>query len=720
MTANREVVYEFGSFRFDPLGQVLLDCGREVTLPRRTVLVLEALLERPGQLIERQRLEDLVWPDTAVGAASLTEAVSHLRQVLRDDPKDPRFIQTVHRRGYRFVAELSMVDPRVVAESPPQKPRRALGWRAASAAALVLALALIGLWPRSSPVEAPRLTPVRLEIEPPDGHELPHCGPMLAVSPDGRSVVFGAHREGRWRLFFRSLDNFEEHAIAGTESAHGPFFSPDGKNIGFFAGSVLKTVRLDGGNPVVIAQVGLAGSGAWVTSEVGEGSIVFAEGFASGLSVIPAGGGKIRVLTVPDPQQREFAHLLPQALPGRSAVLFTIMGGVLEPSRVAVVDLVDGRVEVLHEGSGGQFGAGHVLYANGGVLEAAPFDLANLAVTGPSSIVPERIRTDPGNPVPNFSVSRAGTLVYVPEPDDDGGYRLMSLSGDSARELDLPTRRFRNVALSPDGKRLALTILDGDRSDVWIGEVESGELFRLTTDAHNVEPLWTPDGGSVTYSSNRTGHFQIFVQSIDGGPAEHLLPSASPRFPSAWTADGSGLVFAQFNPITRGDIGLATRSGNEWSERWLVHTPAREMAASLSPNDEWLAFERAVDGRVQIFVQRLSATGPSMLVSHRGGERPRWTRDGGQLIYLRDGTLYAADVDLETSEFGAERQIEIGIAPAVLVPGFGPDEFLAIPSGSDFPPSSFRVVLNWADELTLAPSGASGPMPMALFSASDS
>ncbi len=698
-------LFEFSGFRFDSSQSLLFEGDREVSLPGRAVGVLEVLLEHAGDVVDRQKLEELVWGETIVTAASLTEAVSLLRQTLGDDPREPRFIQTVHRRGYRFLAEVREVEPEPVVREAPRKQLRArVAW---VAAAVVLTLASsepLSRWFGRSSSEA---VPVRLQLEAPEDHRFPNSGFRLAISPDGRSVVFGAHRAGLWRLFHRRLDRFEAVPIPGSESGTAPFFSPDGRSIGFYAGGELKTVRLDGGSPRTVTQVESLHGAAWAP----DGRILFAE-FRSGLKAVPVRGGEVEVLTVPDRDAGEFAHWHPKVISEPPTVVFTVVSSLLKRPRVAAKALPDGEIKMLAHGSGAQYTDGHLVYLDERRLRAAPFDTAKVALSGPSFGLAETVISWRNYYAPNFAASERGPLVYVPR--EEHPRQLRRITHGSNEALAFPARNYENLSLSPDGSRLAVTIFDGGRSDIWVGELSSGQFFRLTTVGHNIEPLWTADGKSIIYASDRGGYFQLYSQGIDGQAGTRFGPGEQPRFPSDWMPGGVDLVFGEFNHSSRLDIGTFSMEEAEGSSRYLIQTTDQEGNAKISPDGRWVAFARGIDGELEIFVADLEADGRERRVSMGGGRRPEWMRDGSYLIYQRGGDVFAVSTAQLESKTIEEQVVLNGMGIGRVIPGRTDNELLAVPA----PPGgaqSLRVVLNWAEELRAEPpleSAQAGSMPL--------
>ncbi len=410
-------VVAFGPFQFDRGERLLRRDGTEIALPPRAIGVLEHLLERAGRVVSKQSLIDAVWQDAYVTETSLPEAVSLLRQALGDDPQNPRYIQTLHRRGYRFVAE---VTPEPAPSGPvdvqaPTAKFSAKRWIPLAAFALILAVvATLAMWRLSRPVPGP--SPIRrllIVVLPEETLDLAFS-PAIAISPGGDRLIYVARRDGTQRLFLRAMDRFEAAPIQATEGAAGPFFSPDRQWVGFFAKGKLRKARLDGGvggEALALCDSPYPYGASW--SE--DGSILFSPNYNSGLLQVSAAGGKPRTLTMPNAVAGELGHRWPEVLPGGRTALFTVWRHDLGDASIESLDLATGERQLLIRG--GSFPryspTGHLVFVRAEGLAAVPFDLGRLAVLGPPVAVLSGVRVD-GQGGGQLAFSENGTLVYVP------------------------------------------------------------------------------------------------------------------------------------------------------------------------------------------------------------------------------------------------------------------------------------------------------------------
>ena len=320
----------FGPFSFDPVNRLLCSNGIELPLPPRVLGVLDHLLQHPGRIVSRQDLIDTVWKDAFVTDTSLAEAVSFLRQTLGDDAQAPQYIQTVHRRGYRFVASIE----RGAGPQPQERSGDAAGgpapepvspsllwqlvpWSITALLAITTGTALWLLLSRHDP-EVRNVT--RFSVELPEGTHLDPYRPALALAPDGDDIAFVACGKDGCRIFLRSLGSRRPRPLPGTAGGSLPFFSPDGRWVGFFAEGKLKKVAVEGGLPAVLSDASQPFGAAWGI----DGRIVFAASFAGGLQAVSERGGQPAPLTVPDTKAGEFRHCWPERLNDGRSILFTI------------------------------------------------------------------------------------------------------------------------------------------------------------------------------------------------------------------------------------------------------------------------------------------------------------------------------------------------------------------------------------------------------------
>jgi serine/threonine-protein kinase len=407
-------VAAFGPFAFDRGSRLLSRDGAELPLPPRVLGVLALLLERPGTLVTKQELMTAVWRDAFVTETSLAEAISVLRQALGDDPQRPTYIQTLHRRGYRFIGEVRS-DPTparaaqaapaapVLSPSPEREPRLWLlvPWLTALFSLLVAAAAV---WQYLG-TAAPAQPVARFTLPLPPGVSLAATGAPIAVSHDGSLIALAACRDDRCAIYLRPLAQAEATPVAGTAGGASPFFSPDGRWLGFFADGRLQKIAIAGGSPVALADAAGARGAVWTRG----GEIVFASA-SGGLAAIGAGGGPPRSLTTPSPAV--CSHRWPDALPDGGAVVFTVAGAApaCEDPYAAIVSLRSGAWSRLMDGASGARSPvpGYLLARRAGDLMGVAFEPRSLSVAGLP--VPVGLAAPSGDS-PAYAMSASGTLV---------------------------------------------------------------------------------------------------------------------------------------------------------------------------------------------------------------------------------------------------------------------------------------------------------------------
>jgi len=670
----------FGPFAFDRQNRLLWRDGAEVALPPRVLGVLEVLIDRPGQVVARQDLLDGVWKDAFVTDTSLAEAVSSLRQALGDDPQAPRYIQTVHRRGYRFLAPISQP----VVAPPDVEGHASRGWLLVpwSAALVTLGFLIGAMWrvPPPSPTDTAPIA--RFDLRPIPGTAFDRRAPALAVSPDGETIAWSACAidSRACALYVRSVNRLDPLKLPGSDGAAAPFFSADGRWIGFFADGKLKKVAVAGGAASILADAAVPGGATWAA----DGRIAFSGAPAGGISIVSDQSGAVRTLTTPRADRGEVRHLYPAWLPS-GALLFTIAGDPLGTTHGELAVLPRGSREwkTLRNGvtRGAPFGAGYLLLSAGRDMQAATFDERTLTLTGGADSVLASIAG--GEELATFAVG-GRTLVAAPAPPSTLGW------SDDAKAMNLA--RLTTLAISPDAKRVAGVIAEGGGSDVWIADLASGATTRITYGGLNVSPAWAPDGSHVVFATRTTGPFGLAQRRVDAsGPAQPIAGGAAHIFPSSIASDGriaATVVVAE----GRTAVGIVPAAGG--SPEILETGPYNERAAAFSPDGKWLALESDESGRSEIVVRAPSTGGPRLAISREGGTRPQWSADG-RFIYFESSGRTAR------STFGASPNgpIDIlfdrpGAHPVAITPG-GRTLFARPATDSE----RAVVVLQWLREL---------------------
>ena len=450
------------------------------------------------------------------------------------------------------------------------------------------------------------------------------------------------------RLWLRRMDELEGHAIADTEGADWGTFSPDGQSIAFLKGPSpykLAKISVNGGRPVILSsEPELLTIPSWSD----DGSIL--AGSARGVVRVPAGGGPSETLTAVDHKNGEIGHYEPVQLPSGRGVLFSVVGGPspespqTSTSRVAVLDLNSRAYQVLPgTGSAPRYvPTGHLVYRRGATLLAVPFDAERLKVTGSETPVLQGLATSAAP----YSFSPSGLLVYRSGTGSENSRESTTLAWMDRKgvveSLPEPPHQWQTISLSPDGRRVVGDLLEAGagfgKERMWIYDITRGVLTRLTSGEGDHHPIWSPDGRSITFASNRGGKFGIFRVPVDSSTQpEVLLSTESISYPYSWTPDGKTLAYYQFEH-DKGQIFLLPVSGAGGGDakpsRFHPGATSSELQPLVSPDGKWLAYTSDQSGRFEIYVSSFPGSGGMFQVSTQGGRPFRWSPNGRELSYV--------------------------------------------------------------------------------------
>jgi serine/threonine-protein kinase len=609
----------------------------------------------------------------------------------------------------RAVLEMMRPDPAaavkaagVASDTTPRLARsRVARW---SAVAGIAGVAVIAAWSVTRQAPAQQLSRVTITLGP--NESFVGDAVSVAISPEGRRVAYVARRGEQQLLYVRLLDRFEAMPLAGTEGASQPFFSPDGRWLGFFAGGKLRKVPVEGGAPVTLCDAPRGRGADWGPDD----SIIFAPDGNTGLSQIAAAGGVPRPITTLDGKKGELSHRAPQILPGGKTVLFTVFTGEeLTPSNRAL-SLVTGQTRTLVEiGSWARYVPGdHLIYVSNGVAMTAPFDPKRLTVTGPATPLTEDVRQSMAPPANlwQFAVSAEGSLVFIPGGRANQRSLVWVDRHGVATPLGTAVRAYQQLRLSPDGQRLALTIREPAGPDIWIYELTHDRLTRLTSEGNNLFPVWSPDNTHIAFASGRFGPHNMFVKAADGtGPTERLLTSDKVQRPRSWSPDGRMLNFSQDDPMP--DIWTLSLEQPP-TPRPIVQLPGYQTSSRISPDGRWLAYTSEESGQFETYVTRFPDGVGKSQVSSGGGTQPVWARNGRELFYLKDDKLMVVEVDTR-STFVAGKPVLLFQGQSLLGPAGdstydvsldGQRLVMIQTSGASVTANQVNVILGWSDELT--------------------
>jgi eukaryotic-like serine/threonine-protein kinase len=593
--------------------------------------------------------------------------------------------------------------------SASAKGIRALKWRGPilTLCALLIGAAIASLTVWNLKPSPPQ--PVsRLTIALPPGQQLAGMenGPAVAFSPDGTHLAYVARQGTNQQLYLRAMDSLEAKPIPGTEGAINPFFSPDGQWLGFFAGGKLKKVSVSGGAALILGDVAQPRGASWGS----QGMIAFGRSDASPLRQVSDAGGTPQPLT--RVEKGESIHRWPEFLPGSKAVLFAAGTSAIDFSnaRVAVQSVGTGeRRNLVQEGTNPHYApSGHLVYAQGGSLMAVPFDPQPLASKGTAVPVVEGVLQFPVSGAAQYSISATGSLAYVSGGVQSAQSKLVWVSRNGAEQpLTTPAHAYVQPRLSPDGRRVAVTITDQE-AQTWLYDLSRETLTRLTFEGnYNPMPVWTPDGKRIAFESNKEGPPNLFWQLADGsGGLERLATSEYINAPTSWSPDGQLLAFIEINPTTGFDIWVLRLSDRKAQP--FLRTRFNETAPRFSPDGRWLAYISDESGRYEIYVQPYPGPGGKWQISTEGGTEPVWNPNGRELFYRSGDKMMAVDIAAQPGfTAGTPRMLFEGGYQLAPVPvanyDVSPDgqRFLMLkPSEqAESAPTQINVVLNWFEEL---------------------
>jgi serine/threonine protein kinase len=557
-------------------------------------------------------------------------------------------------------------------------------WSIAAAAVLLAAAVFVN----SRPARVAQQPAMSTEVPIPTDQQLLAGGTPVPfdVSADGAKLVYLAMQGGRPKLFLRPLNRFEVKPLPGTEDASSPFFSPDGRWVGYFVQRRLFKVATTGGSPVLIAEVEETADGAcWGKDD----TVVY--GSSSGLMKISADGGTSSRLT--SVGQGDLRHYLPQFIPGTPFVLFTL--GVSARRRIAVVSLSDGKQKILTQGQqAGYHPDGRLLFVTNDVLRSVPFNLTGLRISGSPSTVVDDVYTGQANSYAYFRITASGALVYVPGRNEHSLVRV----DRAGHATPLTTRRagYRLPRLSRDGRFVAVTIDPPDEttSDVWILDLRRGVFSKLTREGHNLTPVFTPDGRRVAWSDWRNTT-RIFWQAADGSGQPERLGDMEPSRPDDFSPDGKHIVFR----VGRAESVLWAQPLEPLLKPFPLADSGRTTGnARFSPDGKWLVYASNESGRDEICVRRFPRSERTWIVSAEGGTLPVWSRDGKEIFYLEGRRMMAAKVQAG-SDFSAGTPVLLFDRPDLTMahPAFDvmDDGFLMVQRDPLSMLTEFRVVQNW-------------------------
>ena len=622
------------------LGLVLYEMlsGRRAFRGDSAVETLNAILkEDPPQLSESN---DQINP-------ALERVVLHCLE-----KKAARRFQSAGDVAFALDSLSGLSSGRTMAEAlnvPAPRQKAWLRWAIGAALLLVLiaALSLAFRYLTRTPAEEGL---IRFSILLPQDVTISGTTPALAVSPDGRHIAFIAAQQGQNLLWLRSLDSFTPKPLAALEisgSPTPPFWSPDSRFIGFFAGGKLKKIEASGGPPQTLCDIPGARGGSW-----NHDGVIVIGSTAGALFRVSQAGGEPTPLTTLDQSRFQTSHRWPYFLPDGRHFLFFVRSGKVENTGVYVgsLDSQETRQLLPNVLSAVYAPPGYLLFLRNETLMAQPFDANALKLTGEQVPVAEQIAFNPGLGRGAFSVSENGVLAFrtgggqIDQPlwFDRTGKQIGSLS---------EAGQYFNLAWFPiDEKQVAVDRTDPQTgtNDIWLFDLSRNDVSsRFTTDpAGDSSPVWSPDGKRIVWTSYRTGNWSLFEKAASGGGSEEaILVSPEEKLPDDWSRDGQFIVYESFGSKTKWDLWLLRMADKNSSP--LLQSEFNERQAHLSPDGKYIAYTSDKSGSMAVYVQTVPLSGSEWRISTGVGAQPRWRRDGRELFYIgADRKLMVVEVKL--------------------------------------------------------------------------
>ncbi len=562
--------------------------------------------------------------------------------------------------------------------------RRTIRWQAFLALGAVLVLGIAAGFLLRPPVASDPASMARWALAIPDGVTLSTADyPQVALSQDGRlQVVVVVDENSTPRLLVRRSDEFDARLLPDSERAASPFLSPDGAWIGFFRDNALFKIPVAGGPPVRLAATsGQVRGGSWSR----DGFIYFSPDTNTPLSRVPESGGEIQLVTRLEEARDERTHRWPYALPGGDAVLFSCdtqaSTEYYDDARIEAVRPETGERKVLVEGSSQAWYSpgGHLVFARGGSIYAVPFDSDSLELRGSPVQVAQGVATDVGSGAVQLALAQSGAALWTPG-GATASYQVVWVDRDLAEtRAPVPAAPYNELALSPDGKRLALVGGQGGVSDLWIADLEREALTRLTFGEFVSNPVWTPDGTRVAYGTRLQGRkdntWRIVWKPADGSrEAEALIEGERGHVPTSFSPDGKALIYDALSAEAKSRDIWIVPVDEPREPRVLIAGAFMKSEGTPSPDGRWLAYVSNEGGQPSVFVRPYPAGDGRWQISTPNGVEPRWSHDGKELFYRADSAIYRVPVETSrTFSAGRPERLFDRVASGLGIPTYSPD-----------------------------------------------
>ena len=573
----------------------------------------------------------------------------------------------------------------------------------------VAALALLSWMVTHRPLPSQAM---RFSILPPERHIFDAAQPNLAIAPDGSSIALIAYDStGVSRLWIRRIDATTSRAVPHSESPLQPFWSPDGKSLGFYAGGKLRRVSLADGDIQTLADATEPRGSSWNS----DGDIVFQPAAAGPIMHVRASGGAVNAVTEVDTANGEVAHRFPCFLPDGRDFLYVVLppkDGLFDV-RIGSLDGKKSGVILRANGTATYAPPGYVLFRREGRVVAQRFDARDKKLTGEAIPLGEDAGPAGGwTGAPAVSVSNNGVLVHAAGGILNTRLTWLDRSGRELGRLALAPGSYSQGQFAPDGSMMVVAKASstGTPIDLWLVDTRRTLATRFTfVNSLHTMPRWSPDGKSIVFSSAQDGRENIFVKAADSGSEEKRLFMSKTLFtkPEAWAPDGRAIVYNTITGETGTDLWLFPMESNS-TPRALLSTPFDESGAAISPDGRWMAYRSNETGRYQVYIRSF----PDMAEKHRISDDAlgtsdavlvsywiTWRSDGKEILFPGSDRITVVSVPVKTAGgFQAEEpralfRLAVNTFYVAVVPTA--DKFLSFSPDTGGIPPAHSVVLNW-------------------------
>ena len=650
-------------------------------------------------------------PDwNAVPATTSQRLTALLKRCLRKDPKERlRDIGDARVELSEIAGGVAAVETGAAVSARPRRRVWPIAVIATVAGVLLTAAVL------QRPTQAPAPATLRVMVQAPDKQILSVQTPDFTMSPDGSTLAFIASDESSVaHIWLRSLGSEQTRMVAGTDGASFPFWSPDGRHLGFCADRKLKRVGIDGEGLQVLCNAASLRGAAWGARD----AIVFAPSADGPIMLVTATGGEPKAVTTLDKANGETGHRLPSFLPDGRRFLYVALPERTDgyPTRVGSLDGELGPTVVTAKSVAIYSRPGYLVYLNQNSVFARPFDAGALQASGtPRPIADLDVNTGGYAAAAPFTVAGDGTIVQRVATLVTERMEILDRQGKSLGKLPVPEGDFLGRALSPDGRQLVMQYRKpGDTvAPLYMLDLGRGIFSRFTFDSESDQtPAWTPDGRRVIWGSDRPGGRNFYWKRADGSGGEELLADVPGPFNdvSVVTQDGRSLVYTSLSGDTGEDLWIVDLDGKH-EARPLLKTKANEMDAAVSPDGRWIVYRSDESGEFELYAQSFPTLGRKTRLTvngafndvQKGQVITRWRGDGREILYFTsDGRTVMSIPVTPGAELTAGVPAPLFKLPPevdIVTPSPDGQKFYACVANQTFSRGLIRVIKNWANGL---------------------